>query len=152
MDATDRKILAELQQDGRLSLTDLGDRVGISLSPVHRRVRAMEDTGVISGYRAIINPSAVGLNFSAIVFATLAKTDSESVAAFEGALPRLPEVVQAVRLFGDPDFMLNVLVADLEAFQRLYDESLSKLPSVQRLRSTLVMKTIVAGRTLPIPL
>lgn len=150
MDATDRKILAELQRDGRQSLTDLGDRVGISLSPAHRRVRALEEGGVITGYRAVINPSAVGLNFSAIVFATLARTDGESVAAFENALPKLPEVVQAVRLFGDPDFMLNVLVADLEAFQRLYDERLSRLPSVLRLTSTLVMKTVVSGRSLPV--
>ena len=150
MDATDRRILAELQQNGRLSLTDLGERVGISLSPVHRRLRALEEGGVISGYRAVIEPAAVGLNFSAIVFATLAKTDSESVAAFEGALPRLPEVVQAVRLFGDPDFMLNVLVADLAAFQQFYDEQLSKLPGVARLKSTLVMKTVVSGRSLPL--
>ena len=150
MDETDRKILAELQRDGRQSLTDLGERVGISLSPVHRRVRALEETGVITGYRALIEPSAVGLGFAAIVFVTLGKTDSDSVAAFEKAVPRISEVVQAVRLFGDPDFMLHVMTADLAAFQQLYDQRLSKLPSVLRLTSTLVMKTVVPSRSLPL--
>ncbi|MBN8952618.1 MULTISPECIES: Lrp/AsnC family transcriptional regulator [unclassified Rhizobium] len=150
MDETDRKILAELQRDGRQSLTELGERVGISLSPAHRRVRAMEDAGIITGYRAVVEPSAVGLGFAAVIFVTLAKTDSESVAAFEKAVPRLPEVVQAVRLFGDPDFMLHVVTVDLPAFQQFYDERLSKLPSVQRLTSTLVMKTVVPSRSLPL--
>ena len=98
---------------------------GISLSPAHRRVRAMEDAGIITGYRAVVEPSAVGLGFAAVIFVTLAKTDSESVAAFEKAVPRLPEVVQAVRLFGDPDFMLHVVTVDLPAFQQFYDERLS---------------------------
>jgi DNA-binding Lrp family transcriptional regulator len=150
MDEMDRKILAELQRDGRLSLTELGERVGISLSPAHRRVRALEESGVIIGYRAVVEPSAVGLGFAAVIFVTLSKTDSESVAAFENSVPRIPEVLQAVRLFGDPDFMLHVVAADLPAFQLLYDERLSKLPSVQRLTSTLVMKTVVPTRSLPL--
>ncbi len=110
----------------------------------------MEDAGIITGYRAVVEPSAVGLGFAAVIFVTLAKTDSESVAAFERAVPRLPEVVQAVRLFGDPDFMLHVVTVDLPAFQQFYDERLSKLPSVQRLTSTLVMKTVVPSRSLPL--
>lgn len=150
MDIFDRKILAELQKDGRLSLTDLGEKIGLSLSPCHRRVRSLEDAGVITDYRATINPAAVGLNFSAIVFVTLRATDQKSVQAFEEAVPLVPEVIQAERLFGDPDFMLHVLTRDLAAFQRLYDESLSVLPSVLRLTSTLVMKNIVQNRPLPL--
>lgn len=150
MDEIDRKILSELQTDGRLSLTDLGERIGLSLSPCHRRVRALEEAGVISDYRATINPAAVGLNFSAIVFVTLRGTDRDSVRAFEEAVPRVPEVIQAQRLFGDPDFMLHVITRDLEAFQQLYDDSLSALPSVLRLTSTLVMKSIVQNRPLPL--
>ncbi len=150
MDKVDRKILSELQKDGRLSLTELGERIGLSLSPCHRRVRALEEAGVISDYRATINPAAVGLKFSAIVFVTLRSTDRNSVLAFEEAVPSVPEVIQAQRLFGDPDFMLHVITTDLAAFQRLYDESLSTLPSVKRLTSTLVMKNIVLNRPLPL--
>ncbi|WP_145647756.1 Lrp/AsnC family transcriptional regulator [Pseudoduganella lurida] len=149
MDEYDRKILAELHKDGRLSLTDLGERIGLSLSPCHRRVRALEDAGIISGYRATINPSAIGLNFASIVFVTLSNTDRRSVQAFEEAVPAVPEIIQAQRLFGDPDFILHIITTDLAAYQRLYDEGLSTLPNVLRLRSTLVMKTIVQNRALP---
>ncbi|HTK00286.1 MAG TPA: Lrp/AsnC family transcriptional regulator [Bordetella sp.] len=150
MDAIDRKIIAELQADGRLSLTDLGERIGLSLSPCHRRVRALEEAGVISDYRANINPSAVGLNFSAIVFVTLRVTDRAGVQAFEDAVPQVPEIIQAQRLFGDPDFLLYVVTTDLAAYQKLYDYSLSTLPNVQRLTSTLVMKNVVQNRALPL--
>lgn len=150
MDEMDRKILAELQKDGRVALTDLGERIGLSLSSCHRRVRALEEAGVIADYRATLNPAAVGLDFSAIVFVTLRETDRKSVKAFEDAVPRVPEIIQAQRLFGDPDFMLHVVTVDLPAFQKLYDYSLSTLPSVLRLTSTLVMKSIVQNRPLPL--
>ncbi|ENF6042016.1 Lrp/AsnC family transcriptional regulator [Citrobacter amalonaticus] len=150
MNEYDRKIIAELQRDGRLSLTELSERIGLSLSPCHRRVRALEQEGVISGYRATINPEAIGLNFSAIVFVTLRGTDQSSVEEFEQAVPSVPEIIQAQRLFGDPDFMLHVITCDLAAFQQLYDKSLSSLPNVLRLTSTLVMKNIVLNRPLPL--
>lgn len=150
MDEYDRKILAELQLDGRISLTDLAARIGLSLSPCHRRVRALEEAGVITDYRATIDPAAVGLNFSAIVFVTLRGSDRASVSAFEEAIPLVPEVVQAQRLFGDPDFILHVVTTDLAAFQSLYDEHLSTLPCVLRLTSTLVMKHVVQNRILPL--
>ncbi|MGE8602758.1 Lrp/AsnC family transcriptional regulator [Bordetella trematum] len=150
MDDIDKKILAELQKDGRLSLTDLAERIGLSLSPCHRRVRALEEAGVIADYRAFLNPAAVGLNFSAIVFVTLRVTDRAAVQGFEEAVAQVPEVIQAQRLFGDPDFILHVVTTDLQAYQKLYDYSLSRLPSVQRLTSTLVMKSIVQNRPLPL--
>ncbi|MFS2023038.1 Lrp/AsnC family transcriptional regulator [Massilia sp. CT11-137] len=150
MDDYDRKILAELQKDGRLSLTDLAERIGLSLSPCHRRVRALEDAGIIADYRATIDPAAVGLNFAAIVFVTLRATDRESVRAFEVAVPGVPEIIQAQRLFGDPDYILNVITTDLAAYQKLWDDSLSTLPNVLRLTSTLVMKSVVQGRPLPL--
>ena len=150
MDRIDRKILSELQKDGRLSVTELAERVGLSLSPCHRRVRALEESGVLLGYRAQLDPSALGLNFSAMVFATLREGDSKAVEAFETALVDIPQVVDAQRLFGEPDYLLHVITQDLPAFQRLYDESLSTLPNVQRLTSTLVMKRVVQDRPLPL--
>lgn len=150
MDKVDRKILAELQVNGRLSVTELAERVGLSLSPCHRRVRALEESGAISGYHAQLDPSALCLEFSAIVFVTLREGDREAVAAFEAAVTEVPHVIRAQRLFGDPDYILHIVACDLAAFQRLYDEQLSTLPGVQRLTSTLVMKRVVEDRGLPL--
>ncbi len=150
MDRTDRKILAELQKDGRLSVTELAERVGLSLSPCHRRVRALEEAGVLLGYRAQLDPAALGLNFSAMVFVTLREGDRPAVEAFETALLDIAQIITAQRLFGEPDYLLQVVAQDLPAFQRLYDECLSTLPNVQRLTSTLVMKQVVQDRPLPL--
>jgi DNA-binding Lrp family transcriptional regulator len=145
----DRKILAELQQDGRLTVTELAARVQLSVSPCHRRVRDLERTGAIRGYHAVVDPAAVGLDFEALVFATLRWEDRDTVAAFEQAVVAIPQVLQAQRLFGEPDYLLRVVAADLAAFQQLYDRQLTILPGVQRLTSTLVMKHVVNDRPLP---
>lgn len=92
----------------------------------------------------------MGLNFSAIVFATLHEGNREAVAAFEAALSQIPQIVDAQRLFGEPDYLLHVVTQDLPAFQKLYDECLSGLPNVQRLTSTLVMKRVIRDRVLPL--
>lgn len=150
MDKIDLKILAELQSDGRLSVTELAERVGLSLSPCHRRVRALEESGVIRGYRAQLDPGVLGLNFSAMVFVTLREGDRQAVEAFETAVVEISQIVEAQRLFGDPDYLLHVIARDLPAFQKLYDERLSALPNVQRLTSTLVMKRVIQDRSLPL--
>lgn len=150
MDKVDRKILAELQADGRLSVTELADKIGLSLSPCHRRLRALEQSGVIRGYRAQLDPVQLGLNFSAIVFVTLREGDRDAVASFEAAVIDIPQVVEAKRLFGDPDYFLHVVTRDLPAFQQLYDDELSALPCVLRLTSTLVMKSVIQDRALPL--
>lgn len=149
MDAIDRKILTELQLDGRLTITELAARVRLSVSPCHRRLRDLERSGAIRGYRAVVEPSAVGLSFETLIFVTMRLEDRDTVAAFESALAAVPQVVQAQRLFGDPDYLLRVVTADLAAYQRLYDERLATLPGVQRLNSTLVMKHVVDDRPLP---
>lgn len=150
IDRTDRKILAELQRDGRQSLTDLAERIGLSLSPCHRRVRALEDAGVILGYRAELCAKELGLSFSSIVFVTLREGHHQAVLDFESALQGIPQIVQAQRLFGDPDYLLQVITADLPTFQKLYDEHLSRLPNVLRLTSTLVMKSVIESRSMPV--
>src|SRR5690242_20961549 len=113
MDAIDRKILAELQDEGRLTVTELAQRVALSVAPCHRRLRELERSGAIRGYRAVVDPAAVGLGFQALVFASLHQADRETVAAFEDALLDIPQVLQAQRLFGDPDYLLRVVAADL---------------------------------------
>ncbi|MFC9839358.1 Lrp/AsnC family transcriptional regulator [Rhodococcus sp. NPDC127530] len=150
MDTVDRKILAELQQDGRLTLTELADRVRLSISPCHRRLRALESSGAITGYRAQLDARALGLTFEALVFVTMRAADRDTIEAFEQAVAAIPHVLQAQRLFGDPDYLLRVITRDLPDFQTLYDERLATLPGVGRLSSTLVMKSVVDNRPLPL--
>jgi DNA-binding Lrp family transcriptional regulator len=149
VDAIDRNILALLQENGRLTVTELATRVGLSVSPCHRRLRELEHSGVIRGYRAVVDPDAVGLTFQALVFVTMRQEDRDTLLGFEAAVAGIPNVVQAQRLFGDPDYLLRIVTADLAAYQRLEDDTLSALPGVQRLNSTLVMKRIVDDRPLP---
>ncbi|MFF8371852.1 Lrp/AsnC family transcriptional regulator [Streptomyces lydicus] len=149
MDAMDRKILAELQVDGRLTVTELAARVQLSVSPCHRRLRDLERAGAIRGYGAVVDPAAVGLRFEARVFATLRWEDRDTVTAFEEAVTAVSHVLQAQRLFGEPDYLLRVATTDLAAFQQLYDQQLARVPGVQRLTSTLVMKHVVDDRPLP---
>jgi DNA-binding Lrp family transcriptional regulator len=149
VDAIDRKILALLQENGRLTITELAHRVGLSVSPCHRRLRELERSRTILGYRAIVDADAVGLRFQALVFVTMRQEDRETLLGFEEAVARIPDVVQAQRLFGDPDYLLRIVTADLAAYQQLEDDTLAVLPGIQRLNSTLVMKHVVAERALP---
>ena len=150
MDDVDRKILAELQMDARLTITELAERVRLSVSPCHRRLRALERSGVISAYHAHLDLEAVGLGFQALVFVTMRAADRPTLEAFEPAVAAIPNVVEAQRLFGDPDYLVRVLTRDLVAFQQLYDDRLATLPGVQRLSSTIVMKRVVENRPLPL--
>lgn len=150
MDAIDHKILAQLQADGRLTATELAERVGLSVSPCLRRVRALEEAGVIKDYRARVEPKALGLNFSALVFVTLHQTDRSMVEQFEAAVLGVRYITQAQRLFGHQDYLLNCTAKDLDAFQRLYDDVLTALPGVLRLTSTMVMKNLIVDRALPL--
>jgi DNA-binding Lrp family transcriptional regulator len=149
MDAIDREILAQLQVDGRLTLTELAGRVSLSVSPCHRRLRELERTGAITGYRAKVDPAALGLGFEALVFVTMNQEDRATLAAFEDGLAAIPNVVSAERLFGDPDYLLRVVTADLAGYHVLQDERLGVLPGVRRMTSTLVMKRVVADRPIP---
>ena len=151
MDAIDRKIIAELQAEGRLTVTELAQRVGLSVAPCHRRLRALETSGAIRGYRAVVDPAAIGLGFEVLVFVTMDREDAATIADFERGLAKVAEVRHAERLFGDPDYLVRVATADLDAYQSLRDEKLATLPGVRRLTSTIVMKRIVDDRVLPLP-
>lgn len=150
MDAIDKKILLELQSDGRLSVTELAERVGLSLSPCHRRVKSLERSGAIQDYRAQLDPAALGFNFSALIFITMGNVNQEMMIQFENSVVDIPEIIDAQRLFGDPDYMLSVVAKDLEAYRVLYDERLSAMPGVRRLTSTLVMKNVIQKRAIPL--
>jgi Lrp/AsnC family leucine-responsive transcriptional regulator len=151
MDRIDRAILSSLQEDGRLSNVELADRVGLSPSPCLRRVRNLEDSGVITGYRAVIDPAAVGRGFQVLLHVTMTVQDRKTtMEAFEAAVAALDEVIECRRMFGDPDYLLWVAVADLEAYERLYMSKLVGLPGVARTVSQLTLKTVKAGGRLPL--
>jgi DNA-binding Lrp family transcriptional regulator len=150
MDTIDRKIIAELQAKGRLTVTELAQRVGLSVAPCHRRLRELERAGAIRGYRAVVDPAAIGVGFEVLVQVTMDREDAATIADFERRLAEIAEVRHAERLFGDPDYLVRVATADIAAYQKLRDEKLATLPGVQRLNSTIVMKRIVDERPFPL--
>lgn len=133
-----------------MSVTDLAARVGLSVAAGHRRVKQLESSGAIIGYRATVSPEALGFHFEAVVFVTMGRTDVETIAAFERAVETEPSIVTAQRLFGETDYMLRVLTRDLADYQQVYDTKLGTLPGVQRLTSTMVMKRLGDEHGVPI--
>ena len=120
------------------------------MAPCHRRLRDLEAAGIIRGYRADIDPAAVGLGFEAIVFVTLRQVDRSTMEIFESRVAGNPNIVEAQRLFGSPDYLLKVIAEDLPSYQRFYDSELTSLPGVERLTSTLVMKNLKANAGPPV--
>ncbi|MER5970163.1 Lrp/AsnC family transcriptional regulator [Streptomyces sp. NPDC002055] len=149
MDEIDRNIVRELQRDGRLTNQELAQRVGLTPSPCLRRVRQLEHDGVIRGYRAVVDPKAVGRGFEVLVSVEV-RRDRESVEAFEEALQNLPDVVEAYRLFGSPGCLLRIAVADIDTYERLWIERITALPGVTEVNSQIVMKRIKEPVGLPI--
>jgi len=147
LDAIDRRILSELQDDGRLSIVDLAERVGLSPSPCLRRVRRLEESGVITGYRALLDPAAVGLELQVIVFFRVSNYDRAAIARLRAAIRDIPEVLASYNMSGDFDAMLHVVVPDLAHFERFMHEKLLRLP-IRDVRSSFV----IAVRKPPAPL
>jgi DNA-binding Lrp family transcriptional regulator len=144
LDQIDLAIVAALERDGRLSNVELSALVGLSPSPCLRRVKRLEDAGVIRGYHADIHPDAVGRGLEVLCLVTMQTSTATVLDDFEAAASAVPELLECHRLFGDVDFLLRVGVADLGAYQRLYDETLSRLPGVARVQSTITMKVVKA--------
>ncbi|MFJ9521453.1 Lrp/AsnC family transcriptional regulator [Kitasatospora sp. NPDC101801] len=149
MDQIDRDILRELQRDGRLSNQELAQRVGLTPSPCMRRVRQLEQDGVIRGYRAVIDPAAVGRSFEVLVSVEV-RREREAVEAFEAALQEIPDVIEAYRLFGSPGCLLRIAVEDLKAYERLWIERLTTLTGVTEVNSQIIMKRVKEPSGLPV--
>ncbi|HKA69301.1 MAG TPA: Lrp/AsnC ligand binding domain-containing protein [Actinomycetes bacterium] len=151
MDRIDRAILWQLQGDGRLANTELADRVGLSPSPCLRRVRALEDARIITGYRAVVDPVAVNRGFQVLVHVTMTIGNRASdMTDFETRVAELDEIIECRRMFGDPDYLLWVAVADLATYEKLYMDKLVSLPGVARTSSQLTMRTIKSGGRIPV--
>ncbi|WP_128378191.1 Lrp/AsnC family transcriptional regulator [Streptomyces cavernae] len=142
MDATDRAIIAELERDGRLTNVELASRVGLTTGPCLRRVQRLEADGVIRGYRAVIDPAAVGRSFEVLIDLTLDAQDAETVERFERTLTQAEEVLELRRLFGSPDYFVRVAVADLAAYETFLSQHVMTIPRIRNVTSHFTMKTV----------
>lgn len=150
LDDPDRKILSALQADGRLSNVELAGRIGLSESPCSRRVRRLEQEGVIEGYRAVLNRQKLGLGLTVFVGVKVGPHDHIEEQTFANAVTALPEVVSCHLVSGDMDFLLQVVVPDLAAYERLLIGTLLKLPGVRDIRSSFAMRTYKSDAPLPL--
>lgn len=147
VDKLDRAIIDILQENGRLTNLELAQRVGLSPSPCLRRVKRLEDDGVITGYRAVVDPKAIGRGFNVIVYIDLSPIDSATLTAFEAAVQEVDAIIECHRMMSKPDYFLRIAVADLQAYEALYTKSLAALPGVSTITSQIAMSHIkVAGR------
>jgi Lrp/AsnC family transcriptional regulator, leucine-responsive regulatory protein len=150
LDAIDRGIVAALQADGRLSNVDLADLVGLSPSPCLRRVKRLEREGYIEGYRAALRRERVGLGFSVFVGVKIDGHANERALLFEKAVMAMPEVIACHMISGDADYLLEVVVPDLEGYQQFLVGKLLNLPMVREVRSNIAIQTLKAGAPLPL--
>lgn len=150
MDAIDRAIIDQLQQHGRLTNLELAERVGLSPSPCLRRVRQLEADGTIQGYTALVDRRATGRGYEPLVWVTLSEVTRESMTAFEAAVQAIDDVVEVMRMMGQPDYLLRIATTDAESFEVLYMDHLARLPHVQTLTSQLAMKTVKRSHFAPV--
>lgn len=151
LDRIDRAILHELQLDGRVSNVKLAERVNLSESACLRRVKRLEDAGVIEGYIMLINQAAVGLPGNVFVEITLSRQQREDLDAFEARVLQVPEVLECYLMSGDYDYLLRVAAADPGDYERIHHEQLTTLPGVARVRSSFTLRKVTGRTELPIP-
>ena len=142
MDRTDRAIIGHLRRDARLSNVELAERVSLSPSACLRRVRALEQAGVIRGYHAEIDPAADGRALEVEVLIELTHKDRQTVEEFERRIALMDPVVECRRMFGVPDYLVRVAVADTAAYEAFYMNALAELPGIGRVNSQFTMKLV----------
>ena len=150
LDRVDQHILTELQRDGRLSNRDLAEKVHLSESACLRRVRALDEAGVIDRYAAVVNQARVGLPGNVFVSITLNRQEQGDLAAFEAAVQRVPEVMEGYLMTGQHDYLLRVVVSDPADFERLHSQHLTRLPGVARVQSSFALRTVRKTEELPL--
>lgn len=150
LDAIDRKIIDHLQGDGRITNHQLAQLVGLSPSPCLRRVRQLEDAGVISGYVALISPDAVGLPVTAFVRVRLSGQGDRHLHEFEQVVATFPEVMECYLMTGDSDYQLRVIVGSLAEFEEFLRQKLTKIAAVSLVTSSFALRPIVYRTALPI--
>jgi Lrp/AsnC family transcriptional regulator, leucine-responsive regulatory protein len=150
LDRTDQRLLAELQRDGKLSNSELAGRVGLSESACLRRVKILEQNGVIERYTALLDPQKVGITVSFLVRITLKGQTDRDLGLFEQAVRAVPEVTGCDLTTGEADYLLRVVARSAEDFERLHSRVLTKLPGVARVESSFVLRPVVKNAGMPI--
>ncbi len=151
LDRYDRRILEELQKDGRISNQELAERIGLSPSPCLRRVRALEESGLISGYRALLDAKKLGLDLTALIHISMDRHTPERFTNFETQIATLPEVLECLLITGqDADYQIKVVVKDMDAFQVLLLEKITRIEGVSGVHSSFVLRRVVDKTALPV--
>ena len=150
IDRFDRKILQALQKDGRISNVDLADLVSLSESACLRRVRRLEEDGFIDKYTALLNQHQAGLAGNVFVHITLHREKQSDLAAFEAAVQNLPEVMECYLMTGEFDYLLRIVISDMADFERVHKESITQLPGVARVNSSVAIRTVRNTTELPL--
>ncbi len=151
LDRYDRRILDVLQRDGRISNQDLADRIGLSPSPCLRRVRTLEESGLIAGYRALLDARKLGLTLLALVHISMDRHTPERFARFDAAVSELPEVLECLLITGqEADYQLKVIVRDMEAYQSLLLNKITRIDGVTGVHSSFVLRRVVERTALPL--
>lgn len=141
LDKIDRQLLAELQAEGKVTNVDLASRVGLTAPPCLRRVRALEDSGVIRGYHADLDPSKLGFAITVFAMVSLRSQAEEDLRAFENHIKALPEVRECHMLNGEIDFILKIVSRDLQSFQEFLTSHLTPAPNVASVKTSLTIRT-----------
>jgi DNA-binding Lrp family transcriptional regulator len=149
LELKDQRILDELQRDGRLTMQELSERVGMSSSACWRRVKSLEETGIIDRYAAIVSTRKAGFGLSSVVHVSLARHEQKNVDSFIREVLRHPEILECFATSGEADFHLRVVVEDIDAYNTFLDDFIFKLPGVSQVRSNIVLKEIKADTALP---
>jgi len=150
IDAIDRKLLRCLQQDSRRSVQELGEAVGLSPSACHRRLKALEQTGAIDGYRAVLNADRLGFTMQFFIEVGLSSQSEPSLDAFEAAVQEIPEVLECHLMAGQSDYILRVVCRDHEDFERLHRRLAARLPGVARIHSNMSIRRVKSLGSLPV--
>jgi Lrp/AsnC family leucine-responsive transcriptional regulator len=149
MDRIDTQIITQLQHDGRLSITELAERVGLTPTPCARRVQKLEEDGVITGYTARVDAGKLGYPLTVFIFVELERQSHETLRAFETAIRRFDEVVECHLMTGTRDILLKVVAPDLRAFDRFLEDHLVHVPGIRATRSSFSLRTMVSREVLP---
>jgi Lrp/AsnC family transcriptional regulator, leucine-responsive regulatory protein len=142
LDRTDKIILTQLQREGTMPLTDLAEKAGLSASSCHRRVKLLEQRGVITGYNAALDRKALGLANEFFVEVSLAAQTEEAFEKFEKAVQRVSEILECHLMSGQFDYLLRVIARDAEDYERIHRTKLARLPGLQRIQSSLALRTV----------
>lgn len=151
LDRYDRQILVVLQQDGRISNQDLADRIGLSPSPCLRRVRTLEESGLITGYRALLDAKKLGLSLMALIGISMDQHTPERFANLESSIAEIPEILECLLITGQQsDYQLKVVVRDMDAYQDLLLNKITRIQGVTGVHTSFVLRKVVDRSSLPI--